>query len=193
MNHSLRESEYQLALANRALLLGIDSAALALYRVEVSVSSGSGKLKMAGGVSGAMKESLQRAFSYVQAKKTELGIARDLDISDLHVEAIDLLANRVEAELGVAFFVACYSAIRKAPVSPALLVLGDMSVQGNIKPLRSLTEPLQVANDNGAKRALIPIENKRNFLDVSADIMEHVDPIFYGDPKTAAMKVLGLT
>jgi hypothetical protein len=76
-------------------------------------------------------------------------------------------------------------------VSPALLILGDMSVQGNIKPLRSLTEPLQVAKDNGAKRALIPIENKRNFLDVSADIMEHVDPIFYGDPKTAAMKVLG--
>ena len=72
-----------------------------------------------------------------------------------------------------------------------LLVLGDMSVQGNIKPLRSLTEPLQVAKDNGAKRALIPIENKRNFLDVSADIMESVDPIFYGDPKTAAMKVLG--
>jgi ATP-dependent Lon protease len=71
------------------------------------------------------------------------------------------------------------------------MVLGDMSVQGNIKPLRSLTEPLQVAKDNGAKRALIPIENKRNFLDVSADIMEHVDPIFFSDPKTAAMKVLG--
>jgi ATP-dependent Lon protease len=163
-----------------------------LYRVEVSVSGGTGKLKMAGGVSGAMKESIQRAFSYVQAKKTELGIARELDTSDLHVEAIDLLANRLEAEVGVAFFVACYSAIRKAPVSPALLVLGDMSIQGNIKPLRSLTEPLQVAKDNGAKRALIPIENKRNFLDVSSDIMEHVDPIFYGDPKTAAMKVLGL-
>ena len=109
----------------------------------------------------------------------------------MHVEVIDLLGNRVEAEVGVALFVASYSALRKAPVSPALLVLGDMSVQGNIKPLRSLTEPLQVAKDNGAKRALIPIENKRNFLDVSADIMEHVDPVFYGDPKTAAMKVLG--
>ncbi len=162
-----------------------------LYRLEVSVSSGTGKLKMAGGISGAMKESVHRAFSYVQAKKSELGIARDLETSDLHVEVIDLLGNRVEAELGVAFFVASYSALRKAPVSPALLVLGDMSVQGNIKPLRSLTEPLQVAKDNGAKRALIPIENKRNFLDVSADIMEHVDPVFYGDPKTAAMKVLG--
>jgi ATP-dependent Lon protease len=146
---------------------------------------------MAGGIAGAMKESVQRAFSYVQAKKTELGVARDLEASDMHVEVIDLLGNRVEAEIGVAFFVAVYSALRKLPVSPALLVLGDMSVQGNIKPLRSLVEPLQVAKDNGAKRSLIPIENKRNFLDVSADIMEQVDPIFYGDPKTAAAKVLG--
>ena len=150
-------------------------------------------MRMYSGGGGAMKESVQRAFSYLQAKKSDLGIARDADTSDMHVEVIDLLANRVEAEVGVAFFVACYSAFRKAPVSPALLVLGDMSVQGNIKPLRSLTEPLQVAKDNGARRALIPIENKRSFLDVSADIMEHVDPVFYGDPKTAAMKVLGLT
>jgi ATP-dependent Lon protease len=162
-----------------------------LYRVEVSVSNGTGKLRTAGGVSGAAKESVQRAFSYLQAKKSDLGIARDLDISDLHVELIDLLGNRVEAEVGVGFFVASYSALRKAPVSPALLVLGDMSVQGNIKALRSLTEPLQIAKDNGAKRALVPIENKRNFLDVSADIIEHVDPIFFGDPKTAAIKVLG--
>jgi ATP-dependent Lon protease len=162
-----------------------------LYRVEVSVSNGTGKLKLAGGVAGAMKESVQRAFSFLRAKKTDLGIARDLDVSDIHVEVIDLLANRVEGEIGIAFFVSCYSALRKAPVSPALLLLGDMSVQGNIKPLRSLTEPLQVAKDNGAKRALIPIENKRNFLDVSADIMEHVDPVFYGDPKTAALKAIG--
>ncbi len=69
-----------------------------------------------------------------------------------------------------------------------MLILGDMSVQGNIKPLRSLTEPLQVAKHNGARRALIPIENKRNFLEVSGDIVEHVDPSFYGDPKGAALK-----
>jgi ATP-dependent Lon protease len=164
-----------------------------LFRLEVSVSNGTGKLKLAGGVSGAMKESIGRAFSYLQGKQSELGIARDLDMSDLHVEVMDLLGNHVEAEVGVAFFVAAYSALRKLAVSPAMLVLGDMSVQGNIKPMRSLTEPLQVANDNGARRALIPIENKRNFLDVPADIVEHVDPIFYGDPRTAAMKALGLT
>lgn len=69
---------------------------------------------MAGGLSAAMKESVQRAFSYLQAKN-ELGIARDLDTSDLHVEVIDLLGNHVEAEVGVAFFIACYSAMRRAP------------------------------------------------------------------------------
>lgn len=114
-------------------------------------------------------------------------------MSDHHAEVIDLLGNRVNAEIGVAFFVAAYSALRKSPVTAALLVLGDMSVQGNNKPLRSLTEPLQVAKDNGAKRALVPIENKRSFLDVPGDVVEFVDPIFHGDPKTAAMKVLGLS
>jgi hypothetical protein len=43
------------------------------------------------------------------------------------------------------------------------------------KPMRSLAEPLQVAMDNGARKALIPLENKRNFLEVSGDIVERVD------------------
>ena len=64
--------------------------------------------------------------------------------------------------------------------------------KGNIKEVRSLTEPLQLAKDNGVKRALVPIENKRQFLEVSGDIMEHVDPVFYGDPKAAAFKALGM-
>jgi len=163
-----------------------------MFRIEVSSAGGTGKLKMAGGVRGAMKESVLRAFAYMQAHKAELGIGRELDTSDFHVEVIDLLANRADAEIGVGFFAASFSAIRHTPLAPALLILGDMSVQGNLKPLRSLVESLQVAMDNGAKRALIPIENKRNFLDVDADIVEHVDPIFYGDPKVAAMKSIGV-
>ncbi|MCK6527593.1 protease Lon-related BREX system protein BrxL [Myxococcota bacterium] len=163
-----------------------------LYRVEVSQSSGTGKLKLAGGVSGAMKESVQRAFAHLHAQKTPFGVARELDTSDLHVEVIDLLGNRVEAEIGVAFFVAAYSILRRSPPQASLLVLGDMSVQGNIKPVRSLTEPLQVAMDNGARRALVPIENKRQILDVHPDVLERVDPIFFGDVRQAAFKALGV-
>ena len=163
-----------------------------LYRLEVSLSAGTGKLKLAGGVSGDMKESIQRAFGYLQANKTKIGVSRELDTSDFHVEAINLLGNRVSAEIGIAFVVAAYSAMRKSPAQPGLLVLGDMSIQGNIKPVRSLVEPLQVALDNGARRALIPIENKRSFFDVSSDVLETIDPIFFGDVRTAGLKALGL-
>ena len=144
-------------------------------------------------ISGITKESIQRAYGYLGSKKGELGFAREMDNSDFHVEVLDLLINKVEGDLGVAFFVAVFSAIRKSPVTAATLILGDMSIQGNIKPLRSLVEPLQIAKDNGAKRALIPIKNKRNFLDVDADIIEHVDPVFYGEPRVAAMKALALS
>lgn len=163
-----------------------------LYRLEVGISSGTGKLKPAGGVYGSMKESIHRAFSYLLANKTALGIAREIDSSDFHVEAINLLGNQIEAEVGVAFLVAVYSSIRKSSPQPALVVMGDLSIQGNIKAVRSLVEPLQVAMDNGAKRALIPIENKRSFMEVSADVLERIDPIFYGDLRAAASKALGL-
>lgn len=163
-----------------------------MYRIEVSVAVGNGKLKLAGGVSGTTKESINRAFSYMLSKKGDLSIAKEMDASDLHVEVIDLLNNRVEGEIGLGFFIAAFSALKRAQPVPALLVLGDVSVQGNIKAVRSLVEPLQVAMDNGAKRALIPIENKRSFLEVTGDVVEHVDPIFYGDAKTAAFKALGL-
>jgi ATP-dependent Lon protease len=46
-----------------------------LYRLEVSVASGTGKLKLAGGLAGAMKESVQRSFSFLLSRKGELGLA----------------------------------------------------------------------------------------------------------------------
>lgn len=164
-----------------------------LYRLEVGCSAGTGKLRIAGGIDSTMQESIQRAFAYIQGHKVAMGIAQAFDTTDMHVEAIDLLTNRVSCDVGVALVVAINSALKKYAAQPGLLILGDLSIQGNIKAVRSLAEPLQLGMENGARRALIPLENKRNFLDVSADIMERVDPIFYGDPLTAAMKALGMS
>jgi ATP-dependent Lon protease len=170
-----------------------ETGKVGLYRIEVGCSAGTGKLKITGGIDSAMKESIQRAFAYLQGRKVEMGIAGQFVTTDFHVEAIDLLNNHISCHAGVALVVAIYSALKKHSSAPALLILGDLSIQGNIKAVGSLTEPLQVGMENGARRALIPIENKRHFLEVSADIVERVDPIFYGDPLTAAMKALGLT
>lgn len=170
-----------------------DQGKVGLYRLEVGCSPGTGKLKIAGGIDGTMRESIQRAFAYLAAQKVKIGISQQVDTTDFHVEGIDLLSNHVPCEAGVALIVAVYSAIKKQSVLAGLVILGDLSIQGNIKSLRSLVEPLQVAMDNGARRALVPLENKRNFLEVSGDIVERVDPIFFSDPMTAAMKALGMT
>jgi ATP-dependent Lon protease len=170
-----------------------DQGKVGLYRLEVGCSTGTGKLRIAGGVGGPMKESIQRAFAYLMGHKAAMGIAQQMDNTDFHVEAIDLLSNRVPCEAGVGLVIAVYSAIKKHAVLPALVILGDLSIQGHIKSVRSLTEPLQVSMDNGARRALIPLENKRHFLEVSGDIVERVDPVFFSDSMTAAMKALGIT
>ena len=140
-----------------------------------------------------MKESIQRAYAYLMGQKGKMGIAQHVDTTDFHVEAIDLLSNHVPCEAGIALVVAVYSALKKHSVQARLVILGDLSIQGNIKSVRSLSEPLQVAMDNGARRALIPLENKRSFLEVSGEIVERVDPVFFSDPMTAAMKALGMT
>ena len=121
------------------------------------------------------------------------------DSTDFYVEAIDLLhGTAFPAKAAPHSSWRSYLALKKASAQPGLLILGDLTIQGNIKPLYSLAEPLRMAMDNGAKRALIPIENKRNFLDVSADIMEHGIPSSTGDPvarcfKSTWNRVMGFT
>jgi ATP-dependent Lon protease len=170
-----------------------DQGKVGLCRIEIGCATGTGKLKLAGGIEGTMKESIHRAFGYLQGAKVKLGIARDFDTTDFHVEAIDLLQNRVACECGVALIVAIISAIKRVSVQPALVILGDISIQGNLKGVRTLVEPCQLAMENGARRALIPIENRRQFLEVSGDVAERLDPIFYGDAPVAANKALAIT
>jgi ATP-dependent Lon protease len=134
-----------------------------------------------------------RAWHLLADPRVRMGIGQLFDTTDFHIEVIDLLNNRVPCEAGIALVVAIYSAVKKHSVLPGLLILGDLSIQGNIKPLRSLAEPLQVGMDNGARSALIPLENKRNFFEVSGDIVERVEPVLFSDPMTPAMKGLGMT
>ena len=54
-------------------------------------------------------------------------------------------------------FVALCSGILQKPLQCQLVVLGDMSLGGNIIPVENLAESLQVAFDAGAKRILLPM------------------------------------
>jgi len=75
-------------------------------------------------------------------------------------------------------------------VQAGLVVLGEMTIQGNVLPVRSLIEPLHVIMDNGGRKVLVPVANKRHLLEAPADVLERVDPIFYSEPLQAALKAV---
>ncbi len=164
-----------------------------IHRVEVNRMSGSGKLRVTGSPDRPMKDSILTAFDFIKANKGHLGIERDIDSYDFHVQIVDLMKTKGGSQAGVAFFVALYSLLQDKPVQPGLVVLGEMTIQGNILPLRTLTEPLQMIMDNGAKRVLIPLSNRRQMLEIPPDVLERVDPIFYSEPLAAALKALGIS
>ena len=113
-------------------------AKVALFRLEVTVTAGTGKLRVPGGLDRSLKESLNRAFSYLQNVKEKLGLEKELAHKDIYAEAVDLTGGKVECPCGVAFFTAMISAIRNRRIQAGTVILGDLTIQGNIKgPLPS--------------------------------------------------------
>jgi ATP-dependent Lon protease len=169
-----------------------DSDKVALHRIEVSRMAGSGKLRITGSPDRPMKDSIITAFDYIKSNKMHLGIERDIDSYDFHVQIVDLMHSKEGSQAGVAFFVALYSLLRDKAPQTGLVVLGEMTIQGNVLPVRSLVEPLQIIMDNGGRRVMVPTSNRRQVMDIPPDILERVDPIFYSEPLAAALKSLGM-
>jgi ATP-dependent Lon protease len=167
-------------------------AKVGLFRLEVSITPGTGKIRTPAGLEKGLKESLNRAASYLQAVKDRLGITPLLAQKDIYAEAVDLSGARIECACGVAFFVAIMSALQNRRVQAGTVVMGDLTVQGNLKGVASITEPLHVALENGAVRALVPISNKSQFGALPEETVEKLDVIFYGDIDRAVLKAIEL-
>ncbi|HVC94151.1 MAG TPA: protease Lon-related BREX system protein BrxL [Pirellulales bacterium] len=161
-----------------------------LYRLEVAVVPGSGKLRSPVAIEKTLKESLQRAFSYFQLVRDRLGLSPAAMQKDFVVEAVELTGARVDAGCGVGVFIALMSALHDRPVQSGMVVLGDLTVQGNVKGVGSIMEPLQIATDNGATRALVPIANKSQFAALPEDVVEKLELVFYADTDRALRKAL---
>jgi len=161
-----------------------------LFRLEVTLSDGSGKLRVPSGLDASLKESLNRAVAYLQNVKERLGIDTLLAKKDIYAEAIDLSGGKIESACGVAFYIAIVSALQNRRLQAGTIVLGDLTIQGNIKGLPSLTEPLTISMENGALRALVPLANKSQFTGLPEDVVDKLDVVFYGDVERGVMKAL---
>jgi ATP-dependent Lon protease len=67
-----------------------------------------------------------------------------------------------------------------------------MSVKGLLQRVTNLPERLELARDAGAKRILVPSQNKRDIVDIPDEILDQVQPVFYTYPINAAMRAMRL-
>ena len=165
---------------------------LALFLVQTQMNRGSGRIIPLGNLSSKMKEAIKTADAYLKANLKHLGIDYDFKAYDLTVQAINLNQAKGGAETAVAFFLSMVSTILGKPVQDQTVVLGEMSVQGMLLKVNALPERMQLAVEAGAKRILIPSENKRDLADVPDVILTATQWQFYDSPTKAAIMAMGM-
>ena len=172
--------------------VGTDQAdgRLAIFRIEVQCSKGSGRLNITGAPSRAIRDAVHTAHTYLKSQTSRLGLSKNPTDYDLDVQLVNLMQSKEGSETGVAFFVGMVSALLGKPVMESLVILGEMSIRGGLLKVGLLTERLQLAMDNGARRVLLPAENKRDFADIPSEVLDKLQIAFYSDPVNAALRAL---
>lgn len=107
------------------------------------------------------KDSVFNAASLIRGLTGE-----DTSGYDLHVNVIG--GGRIDGpSAGCAITLALYSAMQKKPLRQDVAVTGEVSLQGQIKPVGGIFEKIYGAKQAGIKKVIIPEENQR---DVPTDL-----------------------
>ena len=167
----------------------VESRRYALFRVEVALMKGSGYV-VTGAVGSGMREAVRTAYDYLRSNLHRFAIDRSLDDLQAHFQVVNLMQAKEGSQTASAFFVALFSALVNKPVRAATVVLGEITVQGGVLPVRELAECVQLARENGARRVLVPIANAKDIPQIPSEILAGLDLAFYADPKECLLKAL---
>ncbi len=164
-----------------------------LYRLELQVTKGSGKLQTSGlWNSSAAKEQVKIAFDYFKANSSRMSAGTHVMDHDFHIHAVELQNTGPFTHLALASLVAFASGLLGKPVQSQMVVLGDMSLGGNVTPVESIAECLQVAFDAGAKKVTLPMSSAADIPSIPAELFTKFQTSFYADPVDAVVKALGV-
>jgi ATP-dependent Lon protease len=106
------------------------------------------------------------AYDYLKANARRIGIDRDISAYDINAQVISLMQGKDANDLGVSFFIGLISALLGRRTGGGMVVLGQMSLHGVLSRVEGLGDKLRIAMDSGARRVLIPTENRRDFADL---------------------------
>lgn len=165
----------------------------ALYRLELQVIAGSGKLNLSGfGSNTQVKEGLKIAFDFFKANATSVSQSLKVNQSDYHIHLVDFYNAGPSEHLALAGFVCLCSGLLGKPIQSQMVILGNISLGGSIEPARSLAESLQIALDSGGKRLLLPMSSVGDIPSVPGELFAKFQTSFYADAVDAVSKALGV-
>lgn len=164
-----------------------------LYRMELQVTKGSGKLATSGlWNSSHAREQVKIAFDYFKANASRISASVKVMEHDFHLHVVDLQSTGALTHMALPSLIVFASGLLKRPLQSQMVVLGDMSLGGTVDPVESIAECLQVAFDAGGKRVTLPMSSAQDIATIPPELFTKFQTSFYSDPVDAIFKALGV-
>jgi len=134
-----------------------------LLFVEVTVTRGSGQIRLTGKLGDVMKESAQAALSYVRSRGAELGIAADFMKShDVHVHFPAGAVAKDGPSAGIAVATALVSALTQRPARADVAMTGEITLHGHVLAIGGVREKVLAAHRAGIRDLILPERNRKD-------------------------------
>ena len=149
-----------------------------ILKIETAVMPGKGKMQITGKLGDVMQESVKAAKSYIRSKSLDYGIIPPIfDKKDFHIHVPEGATPKDGPSAGVGMVTSIISAITEVPVDKTVAMTGEITLRGIVLPIGGLKEKLLAAHRAGIKKVLIPMENKKDLVEVPKTILDAMEII----------------
>ncbi len=149
-----------------------------ILKIETVIMPGKGKMQITGKLGDVMQESVKAAKSYIRSKSLDYGIIPPIfDKKDFHIHVPEGATPKDGPSAGVGMVTSIISAITEIPVNKNVAMTGEITLRGLVLPIGGLKEKLLAAHRAGIKKVLIPLENKKDLVEVPKTILDQIEII----------------
>ena len=149
-----------------------------ILKIESVVMPGKGKMQITGKLGDVMQESVKAAKSYIRSKSLDYGIIPPIfDKKDFHIHVPEGATPKDGPSAGIGMVTSIISAITEIPVDKKVAMTGEITLRGLVLPIGGLKEKLLAAHRAGIKKVLIPMENKKDLIEVPKTVLDSIEII----------------
>jgi ATP-dependent Lon protease len=142
-----------------------------ILNVDATIMNGPERLTLTGQLGEVMKESAQAALSYIRSNFKLFNLRPDFyKGKEIHIHLPEGAIPKDGPSAGITMAMAMLSAFCNAPTKNDVAMTGEITLRGKVLPIGGLNEKLLAAQRSGIKTVLIPGENEKNLVEISAEV-----------------------